>query len=323
MLTTDNPLRGFIEPMAHKVRIVTDSSAQFTDPSIIQRYNITVVPLKIQLGDRLYKEGVDLDPDDFFRKVSHDKIKPVLLPPDVDTLADTYARLNRETDQILSLHLSRLMHSTWEAARIASQTLLGRCEIAVVDSQTASVGLAMLVEAAAKLAEETTSLDDIVREVRSMAGHIYSIFYVETIEHLQRSGLVGESQAILGTMLGIKPFLTIEEGELITMEKVRTRPQAIDKLVEFVTEFAGVEQLVILQHTHHLSEQTRTLQERLALEVSSHPFPVVTYKPSLGTFIGPDAMGIIVFENEEAMWDDSDVGFDDNYSHHDEDEDDV
>ena len=100
----------------------------------------------------------------------------------------------------------------------------------------------------------------------------------------------------LGGMLGIKPFLTIEEGELITMEKVRTRPQAVDKLVEFVTEFSSVDRLVILQNTLHNTEQTRMLQERLALEFAARPFPVVVYKPSLGTYIGTDAMGIIVFE---------------------------
>src|SRR5258708_1096965 len=129
-----------------------------------------------------------------------------------------------------------------------------------------------------------------------MISRIYAIFFVDSLDYLQHGGLVSESQAILGGMLGIKPFLTIEEGELITMEKVRTRPQAIDKLVEFVTEFSSVDYLVILQNTSHLTDQTRMLQERLALEFVDRPFPVVVYKPSLGTFIGPDAMGIIVFE---------------------------
>jgi DegV family protein with EDD domain len=284
--------------MANKVRIVTDSSAHFIDPSIVDRYNITVVPLKIQIGDQVYREGIDIDSETFFQKMSHGDAKPTLLPPDVDDLAEIYARLNRETDQILSLHLSQLMHTTVQNAKAATQTLLGRCEIAVVDSQTASVGLAMLAEEAAKLAEHTRSLDDIVRTVRTMAGRIYAIFYMESLDYLQQGGLVSESQAILGGMLGIKPFLTIEEGALIPMEKVRTRTQAIDKLVEFVTEFTEVERLVILQNTVHITEQTRSLQDRLVAEFSPRPFPVVRYKPSLGTYIGSDAMGIIVFESE-------------------------
>ena len=284
--------------MPNKVRIVTDSSAQFIDPSIIQRYNITVVPLKIEIGSQVYRENLDIESDVFFRRVNESRTKPRLIAPEVETFADIYARLNRETDQILSIHLSRLMHPTWENAKAATQGLLGRCEFAIIDSKTTSVGLALLVEAAARLAEETRSLDQIVRTVRSMIERIYAIFYVESLDYLYKGGLVSESQSILGAMLGIKPFLTIEDGELITMEKVRTRPQAIDKLVEFVTEFADVEQLVILQNTPHITEQTRLLQERLSVEFSPRLFPVAVYKPSLGTFVGPDATGIVVFESE-------------------------
>src|SRR5260221_1249302 len=107
-----------------------------------------------------------------------------------------------------------------------------------------------------------------------MISRIYAIFFVDSLDYLQHGGLVSESQAIIGGMLGIKPFLAIEEGELITMVKVRTRPQAVDKLVEFVTEFATVDHLVILQNTPFVTEQTRMLQDRLALEFSDRSFPV-------------------------------------------------
>jgi DegV family protein with EDD domain len=286
--------------MPGKVRIVTDSSAQFIDPSVIQRYGITVVPLEIQIGAYTYREGVDIDAERFFQRVAESHTLPELIAPSVEHFAEVYARLNRQTDQVLSIHLSRSIHSTWENARAASQTLLGRCEIVTLDSQTTSVGLALLVETAAKCAENNASLDEVVRTVRKMIPRVYAIFYVETLDYLRRAGLVSESQAILGAMLGIKPFLTIEEGELITMEKVRTRPQAIDKLVEFVTEFAAVQELIVLQNTPYPTEQTRMLQDRLALEFSPRPFPVAVYNPSLATIIGPDAMGIVVVEDDSA-----------------------
>jgi DegV family protein with EDD domain len=286
--------------MPGKVRIVTDSSAQFIEPSVIQRYGITVVPLEIQFGAHTYREGIDIDAERFFQRVAESHTLPELIAPSVEHFAETYSRMNRETDQVLSIHLSRSIHSTWENARAASQTLLGRCEIVTLDSQTTSVGLALLVEAAAKCAENNASLDEVVRTVRKMIPRVYAIFYVETLDYLRRAGLVSESQAILGTMLGIKPFLTIEEGELITMEKVRTRPQAIEKLVEFVTEFAAVQDLIVLQNTPYITEQTRMLQERLALEFSPRPFPVAVYNPSLATIIGPDAMGIVVVEDDSA-----------------------
>src|SRR5260221_1633192 len=173
--------------MAGKVRIVTDSSAQFLDPAVVERHKIVVVPLTIQIDSRTYREGIDLDSASFFKLVSDSRTPPTLLAPTVEQFTDTYTRLHRETDRILSIHLSRSMHTTWQNARNATQSLLGRCEIAVVDSQTASVGLALLVEAAAKMAEETDSLDDIVRAVRAMMGHIYAIFYVEWLDDLHRN----------------------------------------------------------------------------------------------------------------------------------------
>jgi DegV family protein with EDD domain len=284
--------------MASKVRIVTDSSAQFIDPSVVRRHNIVVLPLEIQLGSKTYREGVDIDAESYFHRLAESSVMPKLLPPSVELFTEAYGKLNRETDQVLSIHLSRAMHGTWQNAKAATQTLLGRCEIAVIDSLTTSVGLAFLVEEAAKCAEQGASLDEVVRTVRKLIPHVYSIFYVETLDYMYRGGLVSESQAILGGMLGIKPFLTIEEGELITMEKVRTRPQAVDKLVEFVTEFASLDHLVILQNTPFVTEQTRMLQDRLALEFSDRPFPVTVYNPSLATYIGPDATGIVVFEGE-------------------------
>ncbi len=98
--------------MLGKVRIVTDSSAQFMDPSVIQRYNITVVPLRIKIGSEIYREGIDIDSHNFFRRVAESKSAPVLLPPDEQQFAQVYARLNRETDRILSLHISR--DSAWQ-----------------------------------------------------------------------------------------------------------------------------------------------------------------------------------------------------------------
>ena len=97
-------------------------------------------------------------------------------------------------------------------------------------------------------------------------------------------------------MLDIKPFLTIEEGELMPMEKVRTQAQAIDKLVEFVSEFAAVEKLVILQNTPYPTDRTRLLQDRLAAEFPGTSFPVAIDGPSLAAMIGPDATGIVVCE---------------------------
>jgi fatty acid-binding protein DegV len=100
-------------------------------------------------------------------------------------------------------------------------------------------------------------------------------------------------------MLGIKPLLTIEDGRLIAMEKARTRAKAVEKLAEFVVEFTHIEQLAILQNTSRTTDQTRSLQDRLAIEFPDLETPVILYDRLLSTLIGPDAMGVVVYEGEE------------------------
>jgi DegV family protein with EDD domain len=280
-----------------KIRIVVDSGVDFMAPSTIERYQVTVVPHSISFGPESYQDASEMDAEKFFQHLSHNVPHPAIEAPTAEQYAEVYKQLSRSTDQILSLHTSRTLSSAWENAKTAAQGLLGRCEIAVMDSLTVSAGLGMLVEIAALAAETSTSLEDVVRLVRSAVGHSYSIFYVDSMDFIQKKGLLSPAQAMLGTMLGIKPFLTIEEGHLITIEKVRTRSQAVEKLVEFVLEFAEIEKMVILQSSPFIGETTRVLQDRLTMETGRRSFPTLLYGPTLASYLGTDATGIIVMES--------------------------
>ena len=282
-----------------RVCIVTDSTAQFEDPTFVKRHGITVASLNVHLAGQVIPES-QFSPEDFFRRLAHSDFYPTLSAPSVDEFVQIYSQLCQKTDQILSLHQSSRMSQTWRHAHLAAQSMLGRCHIDVVDSRTTSVALAYLVEIAARAAARGEPLESVVRVVRGNLSRVYVVFCVESLRYIQRAHLIGEAQAALGAMLGIRPFLTIEEGELITMEKVRTRSQAVDKLVEFVTEFSQLDRLVILQNTPFITEQTRMLQDRLAAEFQGRNFPVMLYGPSLGSFIGPDGLGVAVFEGRRS-----------------------
>jgi DegV family protein with EDD domain len=177
--------------------------------------------------------------------------------------------------------------------------LMGRCDIAVIDSMTISAGLGILVEQAARLSMIHTQLEDVVRDLRRMISGVYSVFFVESMQTICKHGLMGEAQTILGTMLGIMPFITVEDGELVIMEKARSHTQAVDKLVEFATEFTDIERLVILSHTITLTDSVRMLQDRLALELPRMDFPTRVYDGILANYLGPDALGITIFENPD------------------------
>lgn len=286
-----------------KVRIVTDSAARFQNHSVVEKYQIETVRLRIHLGSHTYVEGVELDSEELFYRMQQGKAIPVTIPPSQEEFEEVLRALCRETDQIIVLTHSQHLSRTWHHANEARKALLGSCEIAVIDSLTSSVGLGLLVEAAAQAAEDGARLEDVVRVARGVIPRLYSVYYVETLDYIQRAGLVGEAQSILGAMLNIMPFLTIESGVLIPMEKVRSHTQAIDKLVEFVTEFNEIKQLIIMQNTLRETDKTRMLQDRLMLEFPTLDYPIMLYEPLLSSWIGPDGMGVVVFEGEESSQD--------------------
>ncbi len=282
-----------------KIRIVTDSTVHLSDPAQAERMGLVVVPHTIQFGSQSFREGIDITSEEFFRRVALGGPLPVAIPPTFDDFSAVYTDLGRVSDYILSIHTSSKLSRAYRHAKMAADALLGRTQVRVVDSLTISRGLGILVEAALRAAEAGQSLDEIVRLVRGMIPSIYMVFVVDTLDYLERSGRMGPAQAILGTMLGIKPFLTLEEGELIPMEKVRSRDKALEKLLEFITEFSNIEELAILQSARHPTEDTRMLLERLALEYGDQTFPVMMYGPTLGCHIGPNSLGVLVYEGQD------------------------
>jgi DegV family protein with EDD domain len=281
--------------LSKKVAIVTDSTAYF-EPGEAAKLGIHVVPLDIQLANSSFKEGIEIDTEELFRRLDFGGGVPVSHPPGPEDFAALYASLHQETDQILSIHISEHLSQTIEHARQGADALLGRCTIAIVDSNTTSMGLGILASAAARAANDGADLEEIVRLVRGMIPHVYMIFYVETMDYLERSGRIGKAQAILGSMLNIKPILFIEDGDIIPLEKVRTTEKAIEKLFEFVAEFDNLEQTAIIQRGKTPSKEAKILRDRLAQSFPDLKFPIIQYGPDLATRIGPSALGIVVYE---------------------------
>src|SRR5690606_29673965 len=224
---------------------------------LMQQYGVTVVPNRITIAGKTYREGVDLNADEAMKLCLHEQAVPVVEPPSEHEFAEVYRRLVGTCDAILSIHPSRKIFSSWDNGRAAANQVAGSSEIVVIDSQTISAGQAMLVRVASRAAEEEESVEAVVRKVRGAVDRVYTIFYVDSINSLMQNDILSQSHVILGAMLGIKPFLTVEDGLLRPIEKVRTRSQAIERLVEFVVEFTDIEDVVILQNKSHISDQTR------------------------------------------------------------------
>ncbi len=277
------------------VRIVTDSTAHLS-PDLIRAFNIAIVPFHVRIGGGDYLDGVDLDEETFHHMVYAEKLVPNTSPPTTAEFFRAYESLNRESAEIVTILVSASLSQAFGNAKQAADSLLGRCQVEVIDSKSVSMGLGILVETAARAAAEGKSMDEIVRIVRGIVPQIYVVFFSDSLAYLERGGRIGRAQALLGTILGIRPFLTLEEGEIEPIEKVRSREQALEKLLEFVTEFDAIKRLAIVKGDSKPNDETDFIIERLHDEFPGVDIPVIGYGPVLASHIGPDTMGMIIYE---------------------------
>jgi DegV family protein with EDD domain len=276
-----------------RVRIVTDSTAELARGQS-EDLEVAVVPLTVHVGRETLLDGVDLDSEGLVRKLEHVDSLPYATAPPLEVIEQAYRAAGNATDDIVAIHLSARLSRTVELARRAASSLLGERRIVVVDSLTTSLALRTLVIAAADISRRGATLDEVVRLVRAMIPHVYLVFFVESLEYLERGERIGKAEALLGTMLSIKPLLIVEDGEILPLEKVRTRGGGIDKLYEFVTEFPHLEKVAILKGASATTPSE--LIEKLQLAFPGKQLDLVTYGPVLATHLGSEAIGVFVYE---------------------------
>jgi fatty acid kinase fatty acid binding subunit len=277
-----------------QVKIVTDSSAHLPDPGLIAELGIEVVPLLVRMGAQVYPERINFTDEAFLRRLVKDSGSVSVEAPSVSQMRSVFGRLAKVADKIVCIHTSASLSDVAEVARQSAASYAGRQRIVVLDTATTSVGVGLIVEAAARAAADGATLAEVVRIVRGMIPHMYSLILSESLVFLEAWGRLGPAQTLLGTMLGLKPIATMEDGDLLPIEKVRSYSRAVDKLFEFIIEFSRVEQMYLLQH--EFETEAAHLLERLELAFPDREFPVIGYPPSLAVHIGPRALGVLVYE---------------------------
>lgn len=276
-----------------QIRIVTDGTAEIP-ATWIKQLGITVVPVEVRFDDRTWRHGIDTVSAEFLTGVSPSRGLANAIPPSVEMFQKVYGTLASTTDQILSIHHSSKLGKTVENARRAADTFLGRSRIVVLDSELISFGLGVLVKAAAEAAAAGSSMQEVIRLLRGMIPHIYIVFFVESLAYLERSTRIDRSQAVLGSLLNLKPMLIIEDGELMPLEKVTTRGEAVERLHSFISEFTAFEQLLI---AHGKSDEgCQELLERIIETFPQAEVSIETYGPAMVAQIGPEAIGVIIYE---------------------------
>jgi DegV family protein with EDD domain len=272
------------------LRIVTDSTSDLP-PSLAEELGITVIPSYVNIGDESYRDLIDLSRAEFYKQLPHYPRLPTTAAPAVGTFAETYRQLMGEgATEIISLHVSAELSAMCNSARLGAEDA-GTIPIHIFDSRQVSMGLGLLAVLAAREAGAGKPADVILRELEATIPRTHVFAVLDTLEYLRRSGRVNWAEFSIGTLLRIKPMLHVYEGEVHSLEKVRTRGRAMAQLLAHVAALGPLREIALL-HTH----DPEGLAEWRALVRPYFPDgyePVaVEVTPAIGAHVGPGAMGV-------------------------------
>ena len=254
------------------VRIVTDSTSDLP-PEICRELDITVVPLTVNFGDTGYRDGVDLSADEFYKKlIAADKL-PTTSQPSAGAFAEAYKDVAKDTDEILSIHISGKLSQTYNSARLAASEMEGSCNIQVMDSLQVSMGLGCIVMSAARVARDSASMEDLQQLVSKLMPDTRTFALLETLEYLAKGGRIGKVQAYLGNSLRplaifkVIPIVEVRDGEAHPLARVRTRQKGLDRLLTEAHSASGITMAGVAYSTSR--QEAESVLETLRPLVSS------------------------------------------------------
>jgi DegV family protein with EDD domain len=274
--------------------IITDSTAYFTKPAFAGQEHITILPHLIQINGQCLPDCRDLS---IYHHSLDSNHPPVTLPPSVEVFQAAYNALGMKYKEIVVILLSSHLSQAHINAGLAAQTARSPANIFIIDSLNTAIGLGILVQAAAEYTHRGFSGVEINRLVRGMINHIYSVFCLPDLFHLYRSGQIDPAQAIVGEMLGVIPFFTLENGRLVHTQKIRSPRHLVDIMYEFVAEFENLKYLALLQGITTYEQESRNLRDRISQNVRTTPLCEYSLSLALATILGPHGIGLVAVEN--------------------------
>ena len=266
------------------VKVVTDSVADLP-PQVVDELGITVIPLNVRFGEKVFRDGIDLTTEQFYQELTRSKIFPVTSVPSPVTFADAYDKLAEETDEILVITLTSRLSATHEVA-VQSIGLMKRpCRVEVINSECAVMAQGFLVMAAARAAQAGAKLDELIAMVRSNIPRVDMRAAFDTLEYLRRGGRIGAAQALLGTVLRIHPLITMKNGLVEPAGRTRSRAKAMDHLYQFAAEYKRIEEMAVEEAA--CPEDADLLTDRLGNLFPRERIYRTKTTPVIGAHTGP------------------------------------
>lgn len=279
----------------HHVGIVVDSTADLPQDYYESR-GILMVPLRVNFGSESYRDWIDINPETFYQKLRSSSQLPKTSQPSAAEFEAAYREVASRSEHIISIHLSSKLSGTVNSAQ-AAKASLPHIPISIIDTGLASVGTGMVAEAVYQAVKSGSSAEDAVTVAERVSHSITILFAVDTLEYLQKGGRIGKAQALLASVLNIKPVLTLKDGEVHPYKKVRGTKRVYQEVVEALKELESGRILHLgLAHASNPDavEIIKDLVEKSGVEYQD--ILVSEIGPVIGTYTGPGAFALVFYQ---------------------------
>lgn len=277
-----------------RVAIVADSTCDLP-ADLVQANGIHVVPLNLIMGDKTWRDGVDIDPPTFYKLLETSPDFPSTSQPNVAAFQSLFTELAQDFDGIAAVMISSDLSGTYESAQLAAENLPD-VPIEVIDTRAVTASLGLIVLAAARAAAEGQDLASVAGVVRGLIDKVRIYFVVDTLEYLHRGGRIGSAAKLLGSVLNMKPILAIEKGVVVPLSRVRTKKKALATVEEMVQEHVSPDSRVHL-NVFHVAAPDAAVAFGETLQGQLHPVEMVHSEcgPVIGTHVGPGTVGVAFY----------------------------
>ena len=273
------------------VKVITDSVADLPS-QVVEELGITVVPLIIRFGEEVYRDGVDLTPDQFYEKLQTSQAFPATSVPPPDAYAQAYDKLAEEADAIVVVAVTSRLSATHEVASQAVGQMSKKCRVEVIDSETATMAEGFIAMRAAEVAKEGAKLAEVVKIARQNIPRAGFLAAFDTLEYLRRGGRIGRAQALLGSVLKINPLITLKDGLVEAAGRTRSRAKAVDQLYEYAAGYTNIEEMAVGDTA--CPEEAEALVKRLGTIFPVERIYRSKMTPVIGAHTGPGLLLVAI-----------------------------
>ncbi|GGK02979.1 hypothetical protein GCM10007063_26550 [Lentibacillus kapialis] len=273
------------------IAVMTDSTSYIPE-FLIEQYNIHIVPLNVVFGDDSYREGIDITTGEFYDKVRETTDLPKTSQPSIGMITEKLEKLAGKYDAVISIHLSSGISGTYQAV-VSAAEMVETIDVYPYDSELSCMGQGFYVLEAAEMSIAAKPPEVIIERLDEMKQSIKAYFMADDLSHLQRGGRLNGAQAIIGSLLQIKPLLHFVDKKIVPFEKIRTRKKALNRIMGMLEEDAaqGKELKVVFIHANNESAAV-DLKDRFDTEHPKMDTMISYFGPVIGTHLGEGAVGV-------------------------------